>query len=278
MDNQLDDSLTPEELARVDAFARQLDITDIQQMLIFGSGAQKKVATLSETVLAKIRELNSDEAGQLVSSAISELRAFGSENEKKGFFASLARRSETRTSPKERHDDIEAIADRATKALDRYQITLLKNAAVLDKLHELNSECCKELTMYLLAGRRCLANTREEKLSVLAARAQKSGSAKDIEAARSLSFACDRFEKKLFDLNLSRTVAMQMAPQIRLAQNTESLLAEKIRATLSSAIPLWKSQALLALDLAESRAKLAQAEEDIRRMDAKLQETAASLL
>ncbi len=252
----LADSLSAEELAQVEAFSQQIDIADTQQVLVYGSGAQKKMASFSETALAKVRTQDLVEAGELIAGVVAELRSFDAEEEDKGFFSLFKRQVNKLAALKDRYDSAEENVDKIAKALEDHQIVLMKDAATLDKLYELNLTYFKELTMYLLAGRQRLAQVRENDLVELTAKAHASGSTEDAEAVQKLSAACNRFEKKLSDLDLSRTVAMQMAPQIRLVQNNEMLMIEKIQTTLVNTIPLWKSQMLLALGLANNEEAL----------------------
>ena len=252
----LADSLSAEELAQVEAFAEQIDIANSQQVLTFGSGAQKKMASFSETALEKVRTQDLGEAGDLIANVVTELKSFDTDDEEKGFFGLFKRQANKIATLKARYDAAEANVDKIAKALEGHQVTLMKDAAMLDQLYELNLTYFKELTMYLLAGRQRLAQVREGELAELSAKAQASGSTEDAEAVQKLAAACNRFEKKLSDLDLSRTVAMQMAPQIRLVQNNEMLMIEKIQTTLVNTIPLWKSQMVLALGLANNEAAL----------------------
>ncbi len=252
----LADSLSAEELAQVEAFAQQIDIANSQQVLTFGSGAQKKMASFSETALEKVRTQDLGEAGDLIANVVTELKSFDTDDEEKGFFGLFKRQANKIVALKARYDAAEANVDKIAKALEGHQVTLMKDAAMLDQLYELNLTYFKELTMYLLAGRQRLAQVREGDLAELSAKAQASGSTEDAEAVQKLAAACNRFEKKLSDLDLSRTVAMQMAPQIRLVQNNEMLMIEKIQTTLVNTIPLWKSQMVLALGLANNEAAL----------------------
>ena len=252
----LADSLSAEELAQVDAFARQIDIANSQQVLTFGSGAQKKMADFSETALERVRTQDLGEAGDLIAGVVTELKSFDADEESKGLFGLFKRQANKIVALKARYDSAEVNVDKIARALEAHQVTLMKDAATMDKLYELNLTYFKELTMYLLAGRQRLAEVREGELAALAAKAQASASTEDAEAVQKLSAACNRFEKKLSDLDLSRTVAMQMAPQIRLVQNNEMLMIEKIQTTLVNTIPLWKSQMLLALGLANNEAAL----------------------
>ncbi len=251
----LADSLSAEELAQVEAFAQQIDIANSQQVLTFGSGAQKKMASFSETALSKVRTQDLGEAGDLIAGVVTELKSFDADDDG-GFFGLFKRQANKIVALKARYDAAEANVDKIAKTLEGHQVALMKDAATLDQLYELNLTYFKELTMYLLAGRQRLAEVREGELAELSARAQASGSTEDAEAVQKLAAACNRFEKKLSDLDLSRTVAMQMAPQIRLVQNNEMLMIEKIQTTLVNTIPLWKSQMVLALGLANNEAAL----------------------
>ena len=252
----LADSLTKEELAQVEAFSQQIDVANTQQVLTYGAGAQQKMASFSETALAKVRTQDLGETGELIAGVVAELRSFDADEEDKGFFSLFKRQVNKLAALKDRYDTAEDNVDKIAKALEEHQIVLMKDAATLDKLYELNMTYFKELTMYLLAGRQRLTQVREQDLAELTAKAHNSGSTEDAEAVQKLSAACNRFEKKLSDLDLSRTVAMQMAPQIRLVQNNEMLMIEKIQTTLVNTIPLWKSQMLLALGLANNEEAL----------------------
>lgn len=214
------------------------------------------MASFSETALAKVRTQDLGEAGDLIAGVVTELKNFDVDDDDKGFFGLFKKSANKITSLKARYDTAEVNVDKIAKTLEGHQVQLMKDAATLDKLYELNLTYFKELTMYLLAGRQRLAEVREGELAELSAKAQASGSTEDAEAVQKLAAACNRFEKKLSDLDLSRTVAMQMAPQIRLVQNNEMLMIEKIQTTLVNTIPLWKSQMLLALGLANNEAAL----------------------
>ena len=195
----LADSLSAEELAQVDAFAQQIDIANSQQVLTFGAGAQKKMASFSETALAKVRTQDLGEAGDLIAGVVTELKNFDVDDDDKGFFGLFKKSANKITSLKARYDTAEANVDKIAKTLEGHQVQLMKDAATLDKLYELNLTYFKELTMYLLAGRQRLAEVREGELAELSARAQASGSTEDAEAVQKLAAACNRFEKKLSD-------------------------------------------------------------------------------
>ena len=251
----LDDSLTEEEKLQVEQFSQQIDLSNSQQILMYGAGAQQKMASFSETALEKVRTPDLGEAGELIAGVVVELRNFDAEDEK-GFLGFFKRGANKLASLKARYDKAEANVNQIVKALEGHQVTLMRDAAMLDKLYDLNLSYFKELTMYLIAGKKRLEEVRAGQLSELRAKAQASGKTEDAEAVQKLEAACNRFEKKLSDLDLTRTIAMQTAPQIRLVQNNEMLMIEKIQTTLVNTIPLWKSQMVLALGLANNEAAL----------------------
>ena len=254
---EMDDKLlTEEEKQAVEAFSHKIDIRDTNQVLQYGAAAQKSVASFSENALNNVRSKDMGEIGEDLSRLVVELKGFGEEDEKKGLFGLFKKASNKLETMKAQYSKVEANVDKIAQNLENHQITLLKDVAVMDQMYERNLQYFKELTMYLLAGRQRLAEVREGELAELSAKAQASGSTEDAEAVQKLAAACNRFEKKLSDLDLSRTVAMQMAPQIRLVQNNEMLMIEKIQTTLVNTIPLWKSQMLLALGLANNEAAL----------------------
>ncbi len=251
----LEDALTPEEMAQVDAFAKQIDVSNASTVLQYGAGAQKKMADFSETALERVRTQDLGEAGDLIAGVVVELKSFDTEDEK-GLFGFFQKQANKVTALKARYDKAEANVDKIVGALEGHQMALMKDAAMLDKLYELNLTYFKELTMYLLAGKKRLAEVRAGELAELTAKAKASGRTEDAEAAQKLEASCNRFEKKLSDLDLTRMIAMQTAPQIRLVQNNEMLMVEKIQTTLVNTIPLWKSQMVLALGMANNEAAL----------------------
>ncbi|WP_276915481.1 toxic anion resistance protein [Parvibacter caecicola] len=251
----LEDSLSAEERTQVDAFSQQIDVSNTTQILQYGAGAQQKMAGFSETALEKVRTQDLGEAGDLIAGVVTELKSFDLEEEK-GIFGFFKKQANNLTALKARYDKAEANVDKIVKALEGHQVTLLKDAAMLDQLYDLNLSYFKELTMYLLAGRKRLEEVRNTDLKELLAKAKESGRTEDAEAVQKLEASCNRFEKKLADLDLTRTVAMQMAPQIRLVQSNEMLMIEKIQTTLVNTIPLWKSQMVLALGMANNEAAL----------------------
>ncbi|WP_165046060.1 toxic anion resistance protein [Adlercreutzia sp. ZJ138] len=251
----LDDTLTDDERAQVRAFSQQIDVANSQQILQYGAGAQKKMADFSEMALEKVRTQDLGEVGDLITGVVTELKGFDVEEEK-GFLGLFKRQTNKLAAMKTRYDKTEANIDKIVSALEMHQMTLMKDAATLDKLYELNLTYFKELTMYLLAGRARLADVRAGELAELETKARQTGRTEDAEALQKLEAACNRFEKKLSDLDLTRTIAMQTAPQIRLVQGNEMLMIEKIQTTLVNAIPLWKGQMVLALGLANNEAAL----------------------
>lgn len=248
----IDDSmLTDEERKSVEAFSRQIDLTDSTMILSYGAGAQKKMADFSEAALANVRTQDLGEVGDLIAGVVTELREFDA-TEEKGLFGFFKKGANKIESLRNRYDKAEANVDRIVKTLQDHQMKLMKDAATLDKMYELNLTYFKELTMYLIAGKRRLDEVRANDLAQLVERARTTGRAEDAQAAQDLETKCTRFEKKLADLDLTRTIAMQTAPQIRLVQGNEVTMVEKIQTIIMHTIPLWKSQMVLALGIADA--------------------------
>jgi len=246
--------LTPEEQKIVDDFARKIDITDTAMIMQYGAAPQKKLAGFSDSALEKVRTKDLGEIGGMMTTLVGQLRDFTTEEEKpKGLFGLFRRAGDRIAELKTKYDSCEANVDKIAGMLEDHQVTLIKDIAVLDKMYDLNLGYFKELTMYILAGKEKLEQTRTQELAQLQARAQASGLPEDAQAANDMANFCNRFEKKLYDLELTRNISIQMAPQIRLIQNNNSLMAEKIQSTIVNTIPLWKSQMLLALGMAHSR-------------------------
>ena len=246
-----DDMLTDEEKQMVDAFASQIDVRDSAMIMQYGAGAQKKMADFSESALSSVRTKDLGEVGGLITDVVTELRSFDA-TEDKGLFGFFKKGANKIESLRARYDKAESNVNKIVDALKDHQMTLMKDAAMLDKMYELNLTYFKELTMYLLAGKKKLAQARTVELEELIAKANETGRAEDAQAAQDFEAMCTRFEKKLGDLDLTRTIAMQTAPQIRLVQNNEIVLVEKIQTTIVNTIPLWKSQMVLALGIANS--------------------------
>ena len=243
--------LTPEEQKIVDDFAAKIDVENTAQILQYGAGTQKKMADFSDTALANVRTQDLGEVGELITGVVGELKGFDAEEEKGlfGFFRKQANKLETM---KNRYAKAEANVEKISDALQQHQVRLMKDSAVLDKMYEQNLAYFKELTMYILAGKQKLEQVRSTKLRQLEETAQRTGLAEDAQAARDLSEKCLRFEKKIHDLELTRAISIQTAPQIRMIQNNDTVMVEKIQTTLVNTIPLWKNQMVLALGIAHS--------------------------
>ena len=241
-----DDSiLSEEEKKTVDAFAAQIDLTNSAMILQYGAGTQKKMADFSETALENVKTKDMREVGDLLSGVVKELKNFD-EEEETGFLGLFKKASNKVATMKAKYAKTEANVNQICKALENHQILLMKDIALLDKMYELNLTYFKELTMYVLAGKKKLAQVRAAELKDLLEKAEQTGLAEDAQAARDLDAMCNRFEKKLHDLELTKTIAMQTAPQIRLVQGNYTIMVEKIQSTLVNTIPLWKSQMVLA--------------------------------
>ncbi len=246
-------SLTPEEQKVVDDFAEKIDITNSSMVLQYGAAAQKKIAAFSDTALDKVRTKDLGEIGDEISSLVVELKGFDiDEEEKKGIFGWFKNTGNKIAGMKARYDSAEANVDKIAAALESHQVQLMKDVVMLDKLYEMNLNYHKELSMYIIAGKKKLQQERVTTLVEMQNKAKQSGLAEDAQAANDFAQLCDNFEKKLHDLELTRMVSVQMSPQIRLVQNNDKLMTEKIQSTLVNTIPLWKSQMVLALGVAHS--------------------------
>ncbi len=244
--------LTPEEQAMVDEFAGKIDIHNSNMILQYGAGAQKKMADFSETTLNSVRTKDLGEVGDLLTNVVTELRQLD-DKEDKGFFGNMFKKSGNKVATmKAKYDKAEVNVNKVSKELENHQITLMKDIAMLDKMYDLNVAYFKELTMYIAAGKKKLQEVRDVEIPALKKKAQETGNAEDAQAVNDLVGQCDRFEKKLYDLELTRNVSLQMAPQIRLIQNNDSMMSEKIQSTLVNTIPLWKSQMVLAIGVHDS--------------------------
>ena len=257
--------LTPQEQRQVDEFAEQIDITNSQMVLQYGAGSQKKIADFSETALGNVRSRDLGEIGEDLARVVLELKSIDDEEEEKGFFGFLKKNTNRLANMKAKYEKAEVNINRICKVLEGHQIQLLKDAAMLDQMYELNLNYYKELSMYILAGKQKLAMVRTKELPELLRRAEGSGLPEDTQKARDMAELCNRFEKKVHDLELTRTVAMQMAPQIRLIQNNDTVMSEKIQSTLVNTIPLWKSQMVLAIGMDHS-AQAAKAQQAVSDM------------
>ena len=243
--------LTPEEEAMVAAFAEKIDVENTTQILQYGAGTQKKMADFSDAALANVRTQDLGEVGTLIADVVGELKGFDAE-EKKGLMGFFRKKADQLETMKNRYAKAEVNVAKIGDALQQHQVRLLKDSAVLDKMYEQNLAYFKELTMYILAGKQKLQQVRSGKLLQLEEKARLSGLAEDAQTARDLADKCNRFEKKIHDLELTRAISIQTAPQIRMIQNNDHVMVEKIQTTLMNTIPLWKNQMVLALGIAHS--------------------------
>lgn len=249
--------LTPAERKAIDEFEKQLDVSNPDHILLFGADAQKKIADFSDTALDAVKTQDTGEVGDMLINLVTELKGFESEAEEPKGLRRLFTNANTRMeNMKARYTKVSGNVENIAASLERYQVQLLKDVAMFNRLYDQNAAYFRQLTLYIIAGDEKLEQVREGELKELMARAEASGDAMDAQKANDLAAQCDRFEKKLHDLKLTRQVAMQMAPQIRLLQNNDSLLVERIQSTLSNTLPLWKNQMVLALGLHHSQQAL----------------------
>lgn len=249
-----DTPLSPEEQKMVDDFAEKIDITNSQLVLQYGASSQKKLSDFSETALSRVKTKDMGETGDLITSLITELQGFDANAEQpKGIFGFFKKASNNIEQLKTRYESADKNVERIRAQLEDHQVTLMKDITMLDKMYQLNLVYFKELTMYILAGKKKLASVRANELKAAQEKAQRTQLPEDAQAARDLADLCDRFEKKLYDLELTRNVSIQMGPQIRLIQSNDTLMAEKIQTTIVNTIPLWKNQMVLALGIAHSQ-------------------------
>lgn len=259
--------LTEEEKKQIDEFAAQIDITNSSAIINYGAGTQKKLADFSQKTLDSVRTKDMGEVGEMVTGLVVELKNFEIEDDKsQGFFGKIFSKSANKVnSLKSKYSKIETNVNTITNELEKHQITLLKDVDVLDKMYDMNLVYFKELTMYVLAGKKKLEIIRENELADAQNKAKISGLPEDAQKAKDLADQCDRFEKKLHDLELTRTVALQTGPQIRLMQSSDTAMAEKIQSTIVNTIPLWKNQMVIALGI-EHSAQAARAQKEVSDM------------
>ena len=251
---KIDESmLTEAERKMVDDFSKKIDIGDSQMVLQYGAAAQKSVASFSESALNAVRTKDLGEVGDTLSNLVVELKGFGEEEEKGGLFGFFKKTSNKLEVMKAQYGKAEANVEKIARSLEQHQVTLMKDIAMFDQMYELNLKYYKELTMYIIAGKKRLAEVQATELEELRKKAEASGAAEDAQAYNDLAQMCNRFEKKLHDLELTRMVSIQMGPQTRMLQNNDTLMVEKIQSSLVNTIPLWKSQMVLALGLENSR-------------------------
>ena len=251
---EIDDSMLSEaEKKAVEDFSRKIDVMDSNMILQYGAAAQKNVAGFSENALKSVRTKDLGEIGRSLSELVVELKGFGEEEEKKGLFGKFKKAGNKLETMKAQHAKVEANVDKIARELEAHQVALLKDVAMFDQMYELNLKYYKELTMYILAGKKRLADVRENELPALRARAEQTGAQEDAQAYNDKVQMCERFEKKLHDLELTRMISIQMGPQTRMLQNNDTLMVEKIQSSLVNTIPLWKSQMVLALGMEHGR-------------------------
>ena len=248
---QPENILTEEEKAMVESFSQQIDLTDSTMILQYGAGTQKKMADFSETALENVKTKDLGEVGTLLTEVVTELKNFD-EEETKGFLGIFKKGSNKIEAMKAKYAKAENNVNEIVSVLEGHQVQLLKDVAVLDKMYELNLSYYKELTMYILAGKKKLQEVRTTELAALSSKAQMTGLAEDAQAAKDLDDRCNRFEKKIHDLELTRQIAMQTAPQIRMVQSNDTTMVEKIQSTVVNTIPLWKSQMVITLGVEHS--------------------------
>lgn len=265
-DPQLDESiLTEEERRMVDDFSRQIDLHDSNGILQYGVGTQKKMADFSENALKTVQTKDLGEVGDMITGLVTELKNFDTEEEERGFLGLFKKTGNKITALKAKYDKAEANVEKICEVLEGHQMQLMKDVAVLDKMYGLNLSYFKELSMYILAGKKRLNEVRDTELASLVVKAQQSGQPEDAQAAKDFESLCERFEKKLHDLELTRAIALQTAPQIRLVQASNTVMIEKIQSTVVNTIPLWKNQMVIALGV-EHANQAAKAQREVTDM------------
>ena len=269
--------LTDEERRMVDQFVDKIEITNSNSILQYGVGAQKKISDFSETALNNVKTKDLGEIGDMLSSVVYELKNFEDTEEKKGILGFFKKGKNKITEMKIKYDKVEDNINKMCNTLEKHQIQLLKDIAMLDKMYEINKAYFKELSMYILAGKKKLQKLEKEELPKLQAKAKNSGLPQDAQEVNDFLALCNRFEKKIHDLELTKMISLQMAPQIRLIQNNDSLMSEKIQSTIVNTIPLWKSQIVLALGVAHS-ANAAKVQSEVTNMTNQLLRKNAEIL
>lgn len=258
-------ALSEEELAQVDDFSRQIDITNSKAILNYGAGTQRKMADFSEKAIGNVRTKDMGEVGDMITSLVTELKNFDIDNEEKGLSALFKKSSNKLTAMRAKYAKVEGNVNAIAGELEKHQITLLKDIDVLDKMYELNLTYFKELTMYILAGNKKLEEVKTTQLAEMNRIAAKTGLMEDAQRAKELSDQCERFEKKLYDLEITRNIALQTAPQIRMVQASDQMMAEKIQSTIVNTIPLWKNQMVIAIGVDHAN-QAAKAEREVNDM------------
>lgn len=247
-----DSALSEEEKKAVEEFSQKIDITDSTAVLQYGAAAQQKISAFSDSALESVKTKDFGELGDMIAGLVTQLKGFSAEEEEKGFFGFFKKQKNKIASLKAKYDSAEASVNNIVESLEQHQIVLMKDVAMLDKMYEMNLAYFKELTMYILAGKKKLETERSTTLAALREKAQASGLPEDAQAVNDFESQLTRFEKKLYDLELTRTICIQMAPQIRMVQNNDTLMTEKIQSVIVSTIPLWKNQMVLSLGIEHS--------------------------
>jgi len=265
----LEAQLSPEELKQVEDFSKQIDIANAAGVMNYGVGTQKKLADFSEKAIENVRTKDMGEVGDMITNLVTELKSFEIEEDEKGLKALFKKSANKLEALKVKYSKAETNVQTIANELEKHQVTLLKDVEVLDKMYDLNLNYYKELTMYILAGKKRLEEERNTTLVELQKKAEASGLPEDAEAAKDFANKCDRFEKKIYDLELTRTIAMQTGPQIRMVQSSDTTMAEKIQSTIVNTIPLWKNQMVIAMGI-EHATQAAKAEREVNDMTNKL--------
>ena len=262
---QAEQELTPQEIEQVDAFVKQIDLTNSQAIMNYGVGTQKKMAEFSEKAIDNVRTKDMGEVGDMISTLVTQLNDFDVEEEQKGLRAIFKKSANRVTALKAKYSKVETNVVTITGELEKHQIQLMKDIDILDRMYALNLNYYKELTMYIIAGKKKLELLRSSELVRLQQKARLSGLPEDAQAVKDMAAQCDRFEKKIYDLELTRTIAMQTGPQIRMVQSSDTMMAEKIQSTIVNTIPLWKNQMVIAIGI-EHSAQAAKAEREVNDM------------
>ena len=270
-------SLNEKELAQVDAFVSKIDITNSTAIMNYGSGTQKKMADFSERALTNVQTKDMGEVGKMIGDLVTELKNFDVDEEKGGILGFFQKKKNSLDALKAKYSKVETNVNTIKNELEVRQVQLMKDSAMLDKMYELNLNYFKELTMYIVAGRKKLEQVRSTELTALQKKAEETGAPEDAQAAKDLASLCDRFDKKLYDLELTRSISMQTAPQIRMVQASDNVMAEKIQSTIVNTIPLWKNQMVIAMGV-EHSLQAAKAQHEVSEMtNALLQKNADAL-
>ncbi len=272
-----DAKLTPEEMAQVEEFSKQIDLSNSQAIMNYGVGTQKKMADFSEKAIDNVRTKDMGQIGDMLSGLVTQLKDFEVDENDKGIMALFKKGGNKVVAMKAKYSKVETNVNAVTAELEKHQIQLMKDVELLDRMYDLNINYFRELTMYIIAGKKRLEKARNEELVALQKKAEETGLQEDAQAAKDFASQCDRFEKKLYDLELTRTIAMQTGPQIRMVQSSDTVMAEKIQSTIVNTIPLWKNQMVIAIGV-EHAGQAAKAEREVNDMTNNLLKKNADML